>query len=110
MNIYTIDSKIAARTYALTMAVKLIGSAYKGMGTYNVTCIDLAKRFENYLIGKADLPEIKEDPTKDWIETMKSIHEQQSIEEIEKRDNDWKEFMNNIAKQIDENNAKLGIK
>lgn len=112
MNIPNIDSKVMARAFALAMAIKYRGSIVRGNTKYSLigSTTEQAKQFEEYLIGDADLPEVKEDPTKDWIETMKSIHEQQSTEEREKREEDWQEFMANLARQVDENNAKLGIR
>lgn len=101
MNIPNIDSKIMVRAFALALSVEHRKALFMGNDKYspnNKTVVDVAEQYEQYLIGNANLPEVKEDPTKDWIETMKSIHEQQSIEEREKRDRDWKEFISTLPK------------
>lgn len=100
MNIPDINSKIIARAFALALAVEHRKAILMGNNKYSPhkNVIDIAKQWEQYLIGDADLPEIKEDPTKDWLETLKSIHEQQSTEEREKRDRYWEEFINTLPK------------
>lgn len=100
MNVYTVNSKIAARTFALALAVEIRSSLLRGNSKYspNGTVLEQAKDFEKYLIGDANLPEVPEDPTKSWVETLKEIYEKQSKEDSEKRDRDWKEFLNTLPK------------
>ena len=101
MNIPNIDSKIMARAFALALAVEHRKALFMGNDKYSPstkTVVDVEEQYEQYLICNANLHEVKEDPTKDWLETMKSIHKQQSIEEREKRDRDWKEFISTLPK------------
>lgn len=98
MNIPNIDSKVMARAFALAMAVKIRSSILRGNSKYspNGTILEQAKDFEKYLIGDADLPEVKEDYTKEWIDTLKDTYNKQAKERIEKMDKDWEEFMSTL--------------
>ena len=87
MNIPNIDSKIMARAFALALSVEHRKALFMGNDKYspnNKTIVDIAKGFEQYLIGDADLPEVKEDYTKEWIDTLKDTYNKQAKERIEK--------------------------
>lgn len=94
MEIPQIKDKITARAFALAMAVEYRGSIVRGSAKYSLvgSTIEQARDFEKYLIGDAKLPEIVEDPTKDWVNTLNNIYKKQAEEEREKRDKDWEEM------------------
>ena len=99
MNIPNIDSKIMARAFALALSVEHRKALFIGNDKYspnNKTVVDIAKQWEQYLIGDADLPEVKEDYTKEWIDTLKDTYSKQAKERVEKMDKDWEEFMQTL--------------
>lgn len=77
-----IKSKIDARERALEMAI----AHYNGIeGNRILDVVDTAKKFESYLIGNAELPEVFDDNEhlKEFIEMAKK-----GMEDINKRNDD----------------------
>lgn len=93
MEIPQIKDKITARAFALQLAVNLKATIYSQKYCSNLAnTISIAKDYEKYIIGDAELSEIAEDYAKNWVDTLKDIYKKQTEEEIEKRDKDWEEF------------------
>lgn len=107
MNIHDINSKIVARTCALAKAVELHGSIYKGGNIPGGDCLELAKKFEDYLIGNAELPEIAEDPTKSWVNTLNELYSEQVKRNKEEMDKTWGELMDSLPKLGTIDNSKV---
>ena len=86
MNIPNIDSKIMARAFALALSVEHRKALFMGNEKYspnNTTVVDVAKQYEQYLIGDAELPEVKEDLNLKvldmWNKTNKSLEESERL-------------------------------
>lgn len=90
MEIPQIKDKITARAFALVLS--------STSGGYISSIIDRAKKFENYIIGDAELPEIQEDTTKSWVNTLSSLCAKQFEENREKMSKDWKELIETLPK------------
>lgn len=90
MEIPQIKDKLTARAFAVYAAIKTPFDILNDKVV--VDTIKAAKIIEKYILGDTELPEVAEDPTKSWLETMKSIQEQSFKEEKEKRDKDWEDF------------------
>lgn len=79
MEIPQIKDKITARAFALALSVKLRGDLNDKYSTTR-SIISLAKEFENYIIGDAELPEVAGDPNMKILDMWSKVNESTKIE------------------------------